>query len=158
MWTEDLNPQTNDITKGKVSTGQDVCTVLFVFVCVCNVAWWRGKTHQYLNISTDCTNVPWRWAKTAFLGLLKDKSILYFLSYTIKIKLLKNVDKTYTNVLYTWVWNRLTRGHGQEYNNQESTGCAPLSAWNHATANTFAPSYWPKSHKRDSPQAQDTLL
>jgi len=42
----------NDIANGKVSTGWDVHTVQFVFVCVCNVVWWRGETHQYPNIST----------------------------------------------------------------------------------------------------------
>ena len=42
----------NDITNGEVSTGQDVHTVRFLFVCVCIVAWWRDEAHQYPNIST----------------------------------------------------------------------------------------------------------
>jgi hypothetical protein len=32
MQTEDLDNQMNDIVKGEVSTGQDMCTVQFVFV------------------------------------------------------------------------------------------------------------------------------
>ena len=77
--TEDLDNQTNDIVNGEVSTGQDVHTVRFLFVCVCIVAWWRDEAHQYPNISTQlCIKILESWrAKTQ--GVLNIQ-ILYMMS------------------------------------------------------------------------------
>ena len=51
MQTEDPDNQTNDIAKGRVSTGQDACTVQFVFACICIVAWRDSPIPEYLNMT-----------------------------------------------------------------------------------------------------------
>jgi hypothetical protein len=47
--TEDPDNQMDDITKGEVSTGWDVCTVWFLFVHVCVVAWQDSPLPEHLN-------------------------------------------------------------------------------------------------------------